>query len=75
LRQPLNWLLVFRNIALALPLAGSGGVGAELPGGMALMAVIGGAGGFVGLSSFQRTGGAAIQPAFGHFASHSEVRE
>jgi hypothetical protein len=39
LRQPLNWLLVAQYCA-GSAFAGSGGVGAELPGGMALMAVM-----------------------------------
>ena len=40
LRQPLSWMLVIRNIALALPLLALAVSGAELPGGMALLAVL-----------------------------------
>jgi hypothetical protein len=69
LRQPLNWLLVaqyLRWLCLCWLWRCRGGIarrhGADGGDGC-------GAGGLVGLSSFQCTGGAAIQPAFGHFAS------
>lgn len=40
LRQPLSWMLVARNLVLALPLLGMAAIGPVLPDGMALLAAM-----------------------------------